>query len=140
MKTMDRMDMAATPEMRAIAISAMEKMLEGKDVIRTVCALLDTSSSFLYGDRARDAGVHYTPRPVATYICRRTISSYLAHQMGSRSLDLLSNDLSLEALHSLYFTILKNIRVLDSSCGSGIFLEAALDELYRLRMLCPRSF
>ena len=48
--------------------------------------------------------------------------------------------MSLEALHSFYFTILKNIRVLDSSCGSGIFLEAALDELYRLRMQALNYF
>ena len=138
-ETIDKVGKSFTPEMRARAISAMGKLFEGNDVLRTVCALLDDSSSFLYGDRARDAGVHYTPLPVAAYICRRTIGSYLDHQMAA-IIDLLSGDISLEALHSFYFTILKNIRVLDSSCGSGIFLEAALDELYRLRMQALNYF
>ncbi len=137
---LDRLDGAVTPEMRARAISTMGKMFDGKDVIRTVCALLDNSSSFLYGNRARDAGVHYTPQPVAAYICRRTIGSYLEHQMGQRSSDIIPDNMSLEALHSFYFATLNNIRILDSSCGSGIFLEAALDELYRLRMLAIDHF
>ncbi|HEY3422002.1 MAG TPA: Eco57I restriction-modification methylase domain-containing protein, partial [Methanocellaceae archaeon] len=135
-EVLDRLDGDVTPEMRARAILAIEKMFDCKDMTRTVCGLLDSSSSFLYGNRARDAGVHYTPLPVATYICRRAIDSYLAHQTEMRS----AGELSLEALHSFYFTLLKNIRVLDSSCGSGIFLEAALGELYRLRMLMINNF
>ncbi len=139
-ETLDSVDRAIMPEMRARAISTITKMLEGKDAVRAACALLDSSSSFLYGNRARDAGVHYTPLPIASYICKRTIGSYLAHRMGWRSSDLSLGGLSPKALHTFYFTILKNIRVLDSSCGSGIFLQAALDELYRIRMLTLNHF
>ncbi len=131
---LDRIDSDISAELRARSIFAMGKLLEDKDIVRTTCALLDGSSGFLYGDRARDAGVHYTPLPIASYICRRAIGSYLAHQMGWRSSAILPGDLSPEELHTFYFTVLKNIRVFDSSCGSGIFLEAALDELYRIRM------
>lgn len=132
----ESLESVVAPEMRAKVVSGIGKMLDGKDILRTACGLLDSSSSFLYGDRSRDAGVHYTPLPVAAYICRRTIGSYLAHQKEMGSPD----DPSLGELHSYYFTMLKNIRVLDSSCGSGIFLEAALDELYRLRMLALKTF
>jgi Alw26I/Eco31I/Esp3I family type II restriction m6 adenine DNA methyltransferase len=38
-----------------------------------------------------------------------------------------------EELYNVYFDVLKPVRLFDSSCGSGIFLEAALDELYSIR-------
>jgi Alw26I/Eco31I/Esp3I family type II restriction m6 adenine DNA methyltransferase len=126
-----RIEEAITPDLRVDIVSTFERMLAGRDMLHTALELLDGSSCTSYGSRARDAGVHYTPLPVARHICERTISSYIAHRMGLK--DLSFDSLSLEKLHWLYFTLLKQMRILDSSCGSGIFLEAALETLYHLR-------
>jgi len=88
----------------------LEDVGTGKVTPEAACARLDDLTIKLYGVRSRDAGVVYTPLAVARYICRKTIGSYLR---GGRSLE--------------------TIRVFDSSCGSGVFLQAALEELYRLR-------
>lgn len=88
----------------------LEDVRTGKVTAEAACARLDDETARHYGARSRDAGVVYTPLPVAGYICRQAIGSYIAS--GQQ---------------------LENIRVFDSSCGSGIFLQAALEELYRLR-------
>ncbi|HTY90349.1 MAG TPA: N-6 DNA methylase [Methanocella sp.] len=85
--------------------------LSGRITPGAACARFDEAVVRHYGDLSRDAGVIYTPKAVARYICRKAIGSYLAR---GNSLD--------------------HIRVFDSSCGTGIFLEAAMEELYRLRV------
>jgi Alw26I/Eco31I/Esp3I family type II restriction m6 adenine DNA methyltransferase len=88
----------------------LEDVRTGNITAEAACARLDDETARHYGARSRDAGVVYTPLPVARYICRQAIGSYQASGQP-----------------------LENIRVFDSSCGSGIFLQAALEELYRLR-------
>lgn len=73
------------------------------------CARLDRAVARHYGGRSRDAGVVYTPGAVARYVCRRAIAAYGIGAHPARP-----------------------VRVLDSSCGTGIFLEAAMDELYAI--------
>ncbi len=90
--------------------SLRDEVVTGKITVEAACALLDDAAARHYGNLSRDAGVVYTPLPVARYICRQAIGSYMA---CGGSLD--------------------NIRLFDSSCGSGIFLQAALEELYRIR-------
>lgn len=86
-----------------------EEAIMGRITPAAACARLDEAAARHYGDLSRDAGVIYTPKAVARSICRRAISSYLS------------------GVHSL-----EHIRVFDSSCGTGIFLEAAMDEIYSL--------
>ncbi|BAI61626.1 conserved hypothetical protein [Methanocella paludicola SANAE] len=88
----------------------LEDVKAGKVSAEAACARLDAFIACHYGGLSRDAGVVYTPLPVARYICRQAIDPYLA--TGNS---------------------IENIRVFDSSCGTGIFLQAALEELYRLR-------
>lgn len=115
-------------------VGGIKQLFDRQDTVRAVCRLLDSSASFMCGDRARDGGVHYTPMAMAIYICKSAIDAHVDKWIGRRSSAVQFSDLSLEELYSVYFNLLKKMRVLDSSCGSGIFLEAALGVLYDLRM------
>lgn len=97
-------------------LHGFKKIFDGQDALETACALLDYSAARACGPRSRDAGVFYTPMPIARYICKHAIGSYILHR------------------NSKHDNALKDIRIFDSSCGSGIFLQAALEELYRLRV------
>jgi|GEM_PF-6010199 len=127
------------PDVTASLHDSLRDIFNGRDTVQTACALLDSSAGLIHGDRTRDAGVHYTPMPVARYICRQAIGSYLLHRMDRETgnsyagVEELVNNSGIDDLYHLYFDILKSIKIFDSSCGSGIFLEAALDELYGLR-------
>jgi adenine-specific DNA-methyltransferase len=123
-----------------MVLDGFREIFDGRDVMETACALLDHSAARACAGRSRDAGVFYTPMPVARYICRRAIGSYLLHGIRGRADDTYASaeeaaiGLSGSELSSLY-NDLKSIRVLDSSCGSGVFLQAALEELCRLRAM-----
>jgi len=72
-------------------------------------------------------GVFYTPEYITDYICKTTIISYLSKTGSSKEVsDLLfeySDDLDELELK------LKNIKILDPACGSGAFLNKAVDIL-----------
>ncbi len=128
----------ASPAIAESLAKRLKQLFDGREAMGTAIALLDASASQVHGLKARDAGVHYTPMPVARFICRQAIGSYILHNVNETStkyvtIDEFFNSASLEKLHSLYFTVLKDIKIFDSSCGSGVFLEAALDELYRIK-------
>lgn len=121
-------------------VTGLEKIFDGGDVLETACDMLDNSAAYACDNRSRDAGVFYTPMPVARYICKQAIGSYLLHGINCRtcisyvSLDEAIAGLSGNELCSVY-DVIDTMRVLDSSCGSGVFLQAALEELYRLMAL-----
>jgi len=100
--------------MDASLTGLLDELSEGRITLESACALLDIAAVRHYGELSRDSGVVYTPISVARSICKRAIGAYLSQ-------DGISEDLS-------------GIRIFDSSCGTGIFLEAALEELYQLRV------
>lgn len=81
-------------------------------------------------------GAFYTPADITSYICRETIRPYCLDRVNEHfqtNYDSLRGILS-DASHAeyLYFEVIKGIRVLDPSCGSGEFVLTAYKILYEL--------
>lgn len=104
------------------------------DVKATVNGILDASCAIIRETAARDAGVVYTPPPVARYMSARAIEICLLGRLDSQgaSIGELIESGDMTALRRLQ-NELDLIRIIDTSCGTGIFLEAALGELCRLK-------
>lgn len=81
-------------------------------------------------------GAFYTPADITRYICRETIRPYCLDRVNERfqtSYDSVRDILD-DAGHAeyLYFEVIKGIKVLDPSCGSGEFVLTAYKTLYEL--------
>lgn len=138
-------DSDVMPVVTERTIDALNSILKSRgtdasSMMSVALALLDDSASFVQGSGIKDAGAFYTPMRVADYITRRTLGSHLIRHVElltgreHSGAEGLISDCGAEDLAELY-DHLKKMRVLDSSCGSGIFLESALNEMYRLRQL-----
>lgn len=81
-------------------------------------------------------GAFYTPVDITRYICRETIRPYCLDRVNERfqtnydSVRDILDDAS--RAEYLYFEVIKGIRVLDPSCGSGEFILTAYKILYEL--------
>jgi len=82
----------------------------------------------------KETGSYYTPKEITNYIAKNTISSY------ENILDLLNqkdfSDTQLKQISTLYFEFLKKLSICDPACGSGAFLIAAEQILYKLYKKC----
>ncbi|WP_424357404.1 Eco57I restriction-modification methylase domain-containing protein [Methanocella sp. MCL-LM] len=108
------------------------------DPAEDLCRLLDASRIRIKSQITRDTGVVYTPAAVARFICKRTIEQWLLRQVNRQSdrswgtlAEILDSGSLTEAGKAL--EQLNRVSVLDSSCGTGIFLHAATEELARLK-------
>jgi adenine-specific DNA-methyltransferase len=105
--------------------------------------ILNTSCAIIRETAAKDAGVVYTPAPVARYMCAKAIESCLIgkletdQQKKHASIDALIDRSDRPALDRLR-NELGHLRLIDTSCGTGIFLESALDEICRLKSAISR--
>ena len=81
-------------------------------------------------------GAYYTPIDVTGYICDETIIPYCIQQVNKRFLSKYEkmSEIWENIKHSeyLYFNILRKIRILDPSCGSGEFLLTSSKILFEL--------
>ena len=123
---------------------SIERLVESSGNIReTANELLNVSCALIRETAARDAGVVYTPARVARYMCQKAIESCLLGRLGSdlplKSVSLIDfiDGCERPALERLQVEI-DRLRLIDTSCGTGIFLEAALEELCRLKMTVLR--
>lgn len=99
-------------------------------------------------DRRGEAGIFYTPRVEIDFMCRLSLTDYLANHLGENKKNLLyewvfaqdteqkqkadSQIVSLKLIEPLS-ELLDNIRVVDPACGSGSFLVGMLSILDDLR-------
>ncbi len=118
---------------------SIEHILDSSENIReTVNEILNASCTLIRETTARDAGVVFTPFPVARYMCAQAIGSSLLGKLEDClpakpvSIDDLIDSGDRPTLERLKDE-LDHIRLMDTSCGTGIFLEAALEELCRLK-------
>lgn len=82
--------------------------------------------------RRKKDGVFYTPEHITEYICRTTIISYLSNSGKPKTIhDLISEYESNNDLETLDKK-LKNIKIIDPSCGSGAFLNKSVDILFEI--------
>ncbi|GAA5818152.1 MAG: N-6 DNA methylase [Methanobrevibacter sp. CfCl-M3] len=74
-------------------------------------------------------GVYYTPEEITTYICENTIIPYLSKTENKTIAELIEeyeDDLN-ELVNKL-----ENIKIVDPACGSGAFLNKAMDTLLEI--------
>lgn len=110
-----------------------------EDVVGAVNDTRNVSSARIRQTTARDAGAVYTPVPVARYMCKRAIENFLSGHLadGQEGTGIPIDDLIGRGDENDLFRareLLESLRFMDTSCGTGIFLEAALEELCRLRL------
>lgn len=82
------------------------------------------------GRRKKD-GIFYTPEHITDYICRNTIIPYLSKSGNANTIQKLISEYSGSEIEELDEK-LKNIKILDPSCGSGAFLNKAGDILLEI--------
>ena len=83
-------------------------------------------------ERRKKDGVFYTPEYITEYICRNTIIPYLSISgKANTTHELISEYEDLNSLNELDKK-LKEIKIIDISCGSGAFLNKAVDMLFEI--------
>ena len=82
--------------------------------------------------RRKKDGVFYTPEYITEYICRNTIIPYLSISGESKTTHELISEYESKNNLNLLDDKLKNIKILDPSCGSGAFLNKSVDILFEI--------
>lgn len=83
-------------------------------------------------ERRKKDGVFYTAEFITDYICRKTIIPYLSKSGEANTIhELISEYENICALDELDKK-LKDIKIIDISCGSGAFLNKAVDVLFEI--------
>lgn len=100
--------------------------------------LLEAPGTRIRSQVSRDTGVVYTPVTVARFITDRTIGQWLLRQVRSHSNKDYTSVSELCSAGSygdaqIAREALDKVQVLDSSCGTGVFLQAAAEALWRLK-------
>lgn len=83
-------------------------------------------------ERRKKDGVFYTPEYITDYICRNTIIPYLSISGKASTIhELISEYEKYDNLDELDIK-LKTIKIIDPACGSGAFLNKAVDILFEI--------
>lgn len=82
--------------------------------------------------RRKKDGVFYTPEYVTDYICRKTIIPYLSLSGNSNSIHELISEYEETGELDQLDKKLKSIKIIDPACGSGAFLNKAVDILFEI--------
>ena len=84
-------------------------------------------------ERRKKDGVFYTPEYITDYICRNTIIPYLSISGEANTVHELISEYEKETdgLDELDHK-LKEVKIIDISCGSGAFLNKAVDILFEI--------
>ena len=78
----------------------------------------------------KDNGIYYTPEYITDFVCRHTIIPFLSKSGKETTVDGLIKEYS-DSIEDLDKKV-KNIKVIDPSCGSGAFLNKASDILLEI--------
>ena len=82
--------------------------------------------------RRKKDGVFYTPEPITDYISRNTIIPYLSHSGEVNTVHELITEYEQEDNLEELDKKLKEIKIVDPACGSGAFLNKAVDVLFEI--------
>ena len=83
-------------------------------------------------ERRKKDGVFYTPEYITDYICRNTIIPYLSHSGEASTVYELISEYEQENNLEELDKKLKEIKIVDPACGSGAFLNKAVDVLFEI--------
>ena len=82
--------------------------------------------------RRKKDGVFYTPEHITDYMCRNTIIPYLSLSNRAKTVhELISEYEEINDLDKLD-NRLKDLKIIDIACGSGAFLNKAVDVLFEI--------
>lgn len=82
--------------------------------------------------RRKKDGVFYTPEHITDYMCRNTIIPYLSLSGKAKTVhELISEYENIRDLDKLDKR-LKDVKIIDIACGSGAFLNKAVDVLFEI--------
>ena len=82
--------------------------------------------------RRKKDGVFYTPEYITDFICRNTIIPHLSMTGESNTIHELISEYEEEDKLEALDTKLKEIKIIDPACGSGAFLNKAVDILFEI--------
>ena len=82
--------------------------------------------------RRKKDGVFYTPEHITDYICRNTIIPHLSLSGKSKTIHELIKEYEDENNLDELDIKLKSIKIIDPACGSGAFLNKAVDILFEI--------
>ncbi len=97
------------------------------------------NEKFLEKNKNRSLGIVYTPNQIVDYITANIFRIYFESFINSQNQSKLNHNLE-NSFHSLFENqktkenltkIIKNIRILDPSCGTGRFLISIAERLYK---------
>ncbi len=106
------------------------------------------NEKLLEKNKNRNLGVIYTPNQIVDYIVSNTFKNYFQEILNPQNdhcddcnlTELIKNLMRTKKDKEKLIKIIKNIRVLDPSCGSGRFLVSAAEKLYDLyQIVVPES-
>ncbi|ACX73084.1 conserved hypothetical protein [Methanocaldococcus vulcanius M7] len=112
-------------------------VVEGGDVEGDITDMMlgDIFEKQMVEEERKDSGSYYTPAKITRYISQNAIESYVLDRLNEelktnyKNLDdFFKNEKDLRA-YKLLYDILNDIRILDPACGSGHFLERAVEVL-----------
>ena len=112
-------------------------VVEGGDVEGDITDMMlgDIFEKQMVEEERKESGSYYTPAKITRYISQNTIESYILDKLNEelnanyKNLDeFFESEKELRA-YKLLYDILNNIRILDPACGSGHFLERAVEVL-----------
>ncbi|MGN0105786.1 Eco57I restriction-modification methylase domain-containing protein [Methanobrevibacter ruminantium] len=83
-------------------------------------------------ERRKKDGVFYTPEYITDYICRNTIIPYLSNSGEVSTVHELISEYEQENNLDELDKRLKEIKIVDPACGSGAFLNKAVDVLFEI--------
>ena len=83
-------------------------------------------------ERRKKDGVFYTPEYITDYICRNTIIPYLSHSGEVNTVHELISEYEQENNLDGLDKRLKEIKIVDPACGSGAFLNKAVEVLFEI--------
>ena len=83
-------------------------------------------------ERRKKDGVFYTPEYITDYICRNTIIPYLSQSGEAGTVHELISEYEVDNSLKELDKKLKDIKIVDPACGSGAFLNKAVDVLFEI--------
>lgn len=81
-------------------------------------------------ERRKKDGVFYTPDDITSYICKNTIIPYLSLSGTANTVNDLIAEYEINNELDILDKKLKDIKIIDIACGSGAFLNKAVDILF----------
>lgn len=120
------------------ALEDIQKKLVNELDLMMLCSILE---QYMNNQKRELTGSYYTPRFIVEFIVSNSIilSLYENTEINRISLEKLVNDEIVSNINNPQMlellTILKKLKIIDISCGSGLFLHYTLEKIFAIKTL-----